>query len=988
MKSLKSIFFAVGLLLSTMSFAANVIPNNEGVNLFYELNNETKLATLVASEGDAYRGVVNIPENVTFEGVTYDVATIAKETFKDCKDLTEISIPKTVTKIGGHAFKGCDNLRTVNYNANNCASAADVKGKSVYSAFEDCKSITTVNFGGDVVIIPEYLFWGCTGLTEVTIPENVQQIGGAAFMDCKAISKITINAIKCIRMSSDNNRPAFVGAPITTVEFGPLATTIPDYAFYGCKTLTSVTIPENITAIGGAAFQNCPNLTTVVFNARNCTVAHTILGDNVTPAFNNPAITRVEFGPMVNNIPNYIFWGCKGITDVVFGDNIETIGQSAFYGCTSLNNITIPEGVTSIGGRAFANCKSLNTITFNALNCVNMVTMENNVPMPAFENNALSAVNFGNKVEVIPDYAFSNCPNLKTFTIPASVRHIGYKAFFGCKALQSVTIPEGVTSIGGLAFADCNALVDVIFNATRCTGASKIENGQPLSAFHNSKSIKNVTLGADVETLPDYLFFGCSSLNTVNIPQKVKTIGNNTFAGCINLTTINYNSERCEETLAFNGCSVVNLTVGNNVKSIPNFAFTDCVRLNDFVLPSTVENIGKYAFKGCANIKKITLPEQLKTIEGGAFEDCGNLREVYFNAIDCKAIVEYSDNALKQDNSPLLAELANPEKYANEQLAAIDSQLFIIPVFHNTSLRKVILGPKVETISDYMFYQCHDIEEATFNKVLKTIGKFAFYEARSLRYIYLPETLETLGGASFGECELLATIDFNAINCTSASTIEGDSVLYPFIGDNDIFTVIIGKKVTSLPEGIFYNCQYLSEVAISKSITSLGGLAFGNCPELSLVYFDATECPNAHSTINGKNYGPFEGCNNLTEASISAKINTLPDYLFSGCAGLKKIELPEKVTRIGDYAFRGCLGLKKIIIPETVETIGDGAFMNSGLTAISIHEFLSEIGEGAFDGCKSLTKITLKKKNKYYTMVGTSLYTADKSTLVAKPGGR
>lgn len=958
MKSLKSIIPALFLLLSTVGFAANVIPNNEGINLYYELNSETKLATLQPSEGDAYKGVIIIPEQVTFEGSTYDVATIAKEAFKDCKELTEITIPKTITKIGGHAFKGCETLRTVNYNANNCVSAADVVGKSVYSAFEDCKSITTVNFGGDVVIIPEYLFWGCTGLTEITIPENVQQIGGAAFIDCNAISKITINAIKCIQMSSNNNRPAFVGAPITTVEFGPLATTIPDYAFYGCKTLTSITIPENITAIGGAAFQNCPNLNTVVFNARNCTVAHTILSDNINPAFNNNAITRVEFGPLVTNIPNYIFWGCKGITDIVFGENIETIGMSAFYGCTALNNITIPESVTSIGGRAFANCKSLNTITFNAVNCVNMVTMENNVPMPAFENNALSAINFGNNVESIPDYAFSNCTNLKTFTIPASVQHIGYKAFFGCKSLQSITIPENVTSIGGLAFAECNSLVDVAFNATRCTGASKIENNQTLSAFLNSKSIKNVTIGANVETLPDYLFLGCANLNTINIPQNIKTIGDNTFSGCINLTTINYEAERCEETLAFNNSAVVNLTIGANVKSIPNFAFSDCIRLNDFNLPATIENIGKYAFKGCANIKKVTLPEQLKSIEGGAFEDCGNLREVYFNAIDCKAIVEYDDTTS------------------------------ILPIFHNSSIRKVFLGEKVENIPDYMFYQCHDIEEVIFNKVLKTIGKFAFYEARTLKYIYLPETLETLGGASFGECELLATIDFNAINCTSASTIQGDSTLYPFIGENSIENIYIGKKVTSLPEGIFYNSQYITEIALTKNITSLGGLAFGNCPMLSLVYFDATECPNAHSTINGKNYGPFEGCEELTDASISAKINTLPDYLFSGCAGLKKIELPEKITRIGDYAFRGCLALKKVLIPEAVTTIGEGAFKDSGLTSISIHEYVSEIGEGALDGCKALTSIRLKKKNKYYVMVGAALYTADKSTLVAKPGGR
>ena len=938
--------------------AAIGINNNDEKTIFYELNSETKLAKVTPSEGEPYSGIINIPENIQYEGVTYDVATITDKAFFNCKNLSEISIPRTITKIGGHAFKGCDNLRTVNYNANNCISAASIVGKSISSAFEDCTSITTVNFGGDVVNIPEYLFWGCTGITEITIPENVQQIGGAAFIDCNAISKVTINAIKCIKMSSDNNRPAFVGAPITTVEFGQLATTIPDYAFYGCKTLTSITIPENITAIGGAAFQNCPNLTTVIFNARNCTVAHTILGNNVTPAFNNNAITRVEFGPLVNNIPNYIFWGCKGITDIVFGENIESIGQSAFYGCSSLSNVTIPEGVTSIGGRAFANCNNLNSITFNAINCVNMVTMENSVPMPAFENNALNTITFGNKVEIIPDYAFANCPNLKTFTIPASVRHIGYKAFYGCKSLQSITIPENVTSINGLAFAECNNLVDVIFNATNCTGASKIENNQTFAAFHNAKSIKNVTIGNNVKILPDFLFLGCSNLNTINIPENVKTIGNNTFSGCTNLTTIIFNAERCEETLAFNNAPIVNLTLGNNVKAIPNFAFTNCARLNDFILPASIENIGKYAFKGCANIKKITIPEQLKTIEGGAFEDCGNLREFYLNAIDCKAIVEYDDT------------------------------IGIIPIFHNTSLRKVILGPKVETIPDYMFYQCHDIEEATFNKTLKTIGKFAFYEARSLKYIYIPETLETIGGASFGECELLATIDFNAINCTSASSFEGDSILYPFIGENNIEYINIGKKVTSLPEGIFYNSQYVTAITIAKNITSLGGLAFGNCPSLSIVYFDATECSNAHSSIKGENYGPFEGCSALTEASISVKINTLPDYIFSGCTGLKKIELPEKVTRIGDYAFRGCSNLKKIIIPESVNTIGDGAFLNSGLTTISLHEFISEIGEGALDGCTSLTSIKLKKKNKHYIMVGTDLYTADKTTLVAKPGGR
>lgn len=954
----RTILFSLAILSALLLNAAIEI-NSNGTTFYYEINNEKQLATLVASEGEPYSGVVDIPESIEHNGQNYDVATIAEKAFFNCKNLTEISIPRTVTKIGGHAFKGCDQLRTVNYNANNCVSAASISGKTISSAFEDCKSITTLNLGGDVVIIPEYLFWGCTGLTEITIPENVQQISGAAFIDCGAISKVTINAIRCIKMTSDNNRPAFVGAPITTVVFGELATTIPDLAFNGCKTLTSITIPENITHIGGAAFGNCPNLTTVIFNASNCSVAHSITGDNITPAFNNPAITRVEFGPRVSNIPDYIFWGCKGLSDIVLGENVETIGAAAFYGCSSLRSINIPEGVTSIGGNAFANCNSLNSITFNAINCVNMATMEGSVPKPAFDNKSINSITFGNRVEIIPDYAFMGCSNLKTIEIPQSVRHIGYKSFFGCKTLQSITIPENVTSISALAFVECNNLVDVTFNATRCTGASKIENGVNFSAFHNAKSIKNVVIGNNVEILPDYLFAGCVNLTAINIPTNVKSIGNNTFQGCNNLTTVTYNAERCEETEAFINSSVVNLILGNSVKSIPNYTFMGCSRLNDVILPTSLETIGKYAFKDCANIKKVTLPETLRTIEGGAFENCGNLREIYFNAIDCKAIVEYDDTT------------------------------GIIPIFHNSSIRKVILGPKVETIPDYMFYQCHDIEEASLmNKTLKSIGKYAFYEARTLKYIYIGETVETIGGAAFGECELLAFIDFNAINCTSASSIEGDSVLYPFIGDNSIESITIGKKVTSLPEGIFYNAQYITEVAISKNITSLGGLAFGNCPMLTLVYFDATECPNAHSTIQGKNYGPFEGCNELAEASISVKINTLPDYLFSGCAGLKKIELPEKITRIGDYAFRGCLALKKITIPETVETIGAGAFEGAGLTSISLHEFISEIGKDAFKDCKSLASIRLKKKNKYYVMVGTDLYTADQSTVVARPYGK
>jgi hypothetical protein len=137
----RTILFSLSILSTLLLQAAIGIKNNDGKILYYELNNETKLAKITISEGDPYVGIINIPEQVTHEGMTYDVATISDKAFFDCKDLTEISIPRTITKIGGHAFKGCDHLRTVNYNANNCVSAASITGKSVSSAFEILRRI-------------------------------------------------------------------------------------------------------------------------------------------------------------------------------------------------------------------------------------------------------------------------------------------------------------------------------------------------------------------------------------------------------------------------------------------------------------------------------------------------------------------------------------------------------------------------------------------------------------------------------------------------------------------------------------------------------------------------------------------------------------------------------------------------------------------------------------------------------------------------------
>lgn len=947
------------------ALAQTPIVNQQGITIYYRLSeNSSYRATVVKSAETPYSGAIVIPESVRHNGKTYDVFAIDDEAFKGCGGLYEITIPKKVSSIGGHAFKGCSSLRVVNYNATNCQSAAKRKDNMLYSAFEDCTSIQQVNFGNDVVNIPGYLFWGCTGISEITIPENVKHIAGAAFIDCTSLTTLNFNAAKCLSMCSHDGSktiPAFVGAPISDIHFGMLVTTIPDYAFFGNKTITSITIPESIEMIGGAAFRECPNLTSVIFNAAHCTVAHSVDGQSIVPSFNNPAIAHVQFGDQVTTIPDYMFWGCSGISDIILPQNLESIGVSSFFGCTSLRSVTIPESVERIGGRAFSNCHNLNTIYFNAINCVNLTSYENEKPIPAFTNPAITSIVFGSEVRRIPDNAFAECSALRAITIPETVEYIGVRAFAGCKSIETVTIPANVTSIGGSAFSGCIGMHTVNFNARQCTGVTKIEEGKHISAFSKCNSIKTVTFGSDVEIIPDYIFAECGSIERITIPAKVRTIGSNSFLKCTGLRNLEYNATRCEILVsdsstqsAFGNRILTNLTIGENVKVIPPHAFSGCQRLENVSLPAGLETIGKYAFSGCPAIKKIAIPENTKVIGAGAFENCMNLKTLNYNAIDCQTIGSFEGDTYYS-------------------------------AFAGTNIATVVLGSQVKNVPQYTFAKCHTIQSVKLNKALKTIGKFAFSGIRSLSTIELPENLETIAGGAFADCENLQQVTYNSLLCTSAVTIEADTILYPFMGKNKIENIVLGKKVTSIPEGLFYNSQRLEELYIPKNITAIGGMAFGYCPELGSLTFDAIKCESASSEINGKMRSAFEGSDALYEVTFGSKVEIIADYLFQDCRGLTRVAIPKKVTRIGRYSFAECENLARITIPINVTAISEGAFHSTALTTISIHEEVSEIGEGAFDNCKKLSSIRLKKKNQHFVLINGKLFTSDESTQIAAP---
>ena len=176
---------------------------------------------------------------------------------------------------------------------------------------------------------------------------------------------------------------------------------IGNYAFSGCRSLTSLILPSNVTSIGYSAFSGCRSLTSLTLPSS------------------------------VTSIGSSAFEGCRSLTSLILPSSVTEIGSSAFYGCSGLTSLTLPSSVTSIGWATFSGCSGLTSLT-----------------LPS-------------SVTSIDGRAFYGCSSLFGLTLPSSVTEIGESAFRGCSGLTSLTLPSSVTSIGKSAFEGCSGLTSI-----------------------------------------------------------------------------------------------------------------------------------------------------------------------------------------------------------------------------------------------------------------------------------------------------------------------------------------------------------------------------------------------------------------------------------------------------------------------------------------------------------------------------------------------
>ena len=340
-------------------------------------------------------GTLNIPNTIEINSTTHNVTSVANSALSNCDSLTIVVIPNTATSIGDSAFINCNSLTNIII-PNSITSIGSY-------AFKNCSHLNLVILPTNATIA-ENAFTNAGLSTNQTsnniiysLGSAIRYIGNYKFANVgmvtfvyNATQYLPPNEAMVTGIASSSISTANIASSIQINGNSYLVTFIKGEAFYQSN-LTSVTIPNSVTAIGTeidhyGAFEECNNLSSI-------TIPNS-----------------------VKRLGQWTFYSCDNLTSVNFAENsnLDTIDASAFSACVSLNSIVIPNSVTYIADKAFYKCQNLSSVT---------------IPN--------SVITIGTALEGYG--AFEECDNLTSITIPSSVTSLGRYTFYSCNNLTSIT---------------------------------------------------------------------------------------------------------------------------------------------------------------------------------------------------------------------------------------------------------------------------------------------------------------------------------------------------------------------------------------------------------------------------------------------------------------------------------------------------------------------------------------------------------------------
>ncbi|MBP3666831.1 MAG: leucine-rich repeat domain-containing protein [Clostridia bacterium] len=403
------------------------------------------------------------------------------------------------------------------------ADSAPIPASELTYQITEKDEVTVTGYtGGEIIlVIPDTIedkpvtaigvgaFAGMGNLKAVSIPDSVTSIGVGAFKDCHSLSSLRTPVYTCadapyfgalFGAASYETNGSFVPVSLTTLDLTQ-GETIPDYAFYACRGLEVVSLPETLNGIGNFAFYGCESLAYI------------------------PAD-----GTALTTVGERAFAGCHTLLSLTLPSTVQTMGMGMLEGCGKLESLTLP----FVGGCTYD--YPLTEEEKEALEKGDAIHPAEATGYLGYLFGAsahtftagylpvsLMTVTVLEGCESIPANAFFGCVSIREIRLPEGVIQIGRRAFYGCERLTEMTLPDSVTAVGDDAFNGCSRM------KTFTGGAGLSELG--VQTFMNCVSLVAVTLPDAVESLPNSCFSGCLSLETLTA-EGVTSQGKQVFRHC------------------------------------------------------------------------------------------------------------------------------------------------------------------------------------------------------------------------------------------------------------------------------------------------------------------------------------------------------------------------------------------------------------------------------------------------------------------------
>lgn len=973
-----------------------------------------------------------------------NVLSINASVFADVKNLTEIVIPASVTRVGSQAFKGCTSLATVTFSAP--AQGETAKPLSVSDlAFEGCTALRSITLPARLDGISltrciindytydEYDYDEFNGSAFITDTDSVYGNSAVtdAFKGCTSLARIDVDG-KSEKYSSQDG-VLFNGAG-TEILYCPegrtlafdltrySAAAIADGAFYKSKAVYVTEIPSSVTQIGELAFYRS-NVRTLVFKQGTNTQGLKI----GSCAFAGTAVSSVTFevGSYVTEIGEMAFYNCTGLTKLALSKEIENVKYRAFYRCSNLTEVSFDNnpvaGATlTLGEEVFNNCTKLQSISLpvqavnlpGLVNCPELKTIkiaEGSTNLAADEQGAIFSYD---RREL-----FYFPAGITEYVLPEEVQVIGEGVFRENTSLAKITIGKNVTAIGKNAFYGCRALTDVIFE----------EGGT-----------ENLTIG-------ERAFYNCSSVKALNLPARTLSIGAYAFYSVGKVSSLTFGSGSRLESIGasafeYTGAEQVEIPASVTVISPSAFAYSPVTQIT-FAEGSVLEKIGYRAFYS-SKLVAVNIPNTVTVIAPEAFGSNTALERVTFEEGGTEAL---SIGALDTEN-----------KY--------DGYFVYGETFRDcTSLTSIALPARTTELGYAVFFNCSALKTVTFAKAgedsaLQFIADRAFSNS-GLTQITIPKSVgnhsvinvspsgmaayhaAAVSEGAFAGCSALktvifeegnanpVTIDYWAFNnCARLTEVTLPANIAPYTDENgeelntfynntpafagctalQAFGIDAASTQYKAYKGIIYNSDFsyvvlcplgIERAEIHDNVKTLNSSAFTNCTKLTYLSIPGTlaNLANALKAPGRVIDIRTDGVDNViklengvlcsTDASGNpAVILYVPDALTGS------FEIPKTVTRISELAFQESK-LTSITFEDSANTelddlyIENSAFLLSELQSIALPARLKSIGTNAFISCRGLSEVTFDPACRLTELGNAAFYQCAALTSIEIPAG-